>query len=42
MGPKTLAPIVLFVLLIFTCGARAQQSGRSVASSPSQHGMTIL
>ena len=35
MGPKTLAPIVLFVLLTFTCGARAQQSGRSVASSPS-------
>jgi L-ascorbate metabolism protein UlaG (beta-lactamase superfamily) len=35
MGPRTLAPIVLFVLLTFTCGARAQQSGRSVAPSPS-------
>jgi hypothetical protein len=35
MGPKTLAPIVLFVLLTFACGARAQQSGRSMASSPS-------
>ena len=35
MGPKTLAPIVLFVLLPFACGARRQQSGRSVASSPS-------
>jgi L-ascorbate metabolism protein UlaG (beta-lactamase superfamily) len=35
MGPRTLAPIVLFVLLTFTCGARAQQSGRSVAPPPS-------
>ena len=35
MGPKTLAPIILFVLLSFTCGTRAQQSGRSVAPSPS-------
>jgi L-ascorbate metabolism protein UlaG (beta-lactamase superfamily) len=35
MGPKTLAHIVLFVLLTCTCGARAQQSGRSVAPSPS-------
>jgi L-ascorbate metabolism protein UlaG (beta-lactamase superfamily) len=35
MGPRTLAPIVLFVLWTFTCGARAQQSGRSVAPSPS-------
>lgn len=35
MGLKTLAPIVLFVLSTFTCGARAQQSERSVAPSPS-------
>jgi L-ascorbate metabolism protein UlaG (beta-lactamase superfamily) len=35
MAPKTLAPIVLFVLLSFTWGMRAQQSGRSVAPSPS-------
>jgi L-ascorbate metabolism protein UlaG (beta-lactamase superfamily) len=36
MGPRTLAPIVLFVLLTFTCGAGAQQSGRSLAPSPSR------
>jgi hypothetical protein len=35
MGLKTLAPIVLFVILTFTCGARAQRSGRSVAPSSS-------
>ena len=35
MGPKTLAPIVLFVVLTFTCSVRAQQSGRSGAHSPS-------
>jgi hypothetical protein len=35
MGLKTLAPTVLFVLLTFTGSARAQQSGRSVAPSPS-------
>lgn len=35
MRPKALAPIVLFVSLTFTCGARAQQSGRSVAASAS-------
>jgi L-ascorbate metabolism protein UlaG (beta-lactamase superfamily) len=35
MGPKTLAPIVLFVLFTFTWGTRAQQSGRSVAPSHS-------
>ena len=32
MGLKTITPIVLFVLLTFTCGAPAQQSGRSVPS----------
>jgi L-ascorbate metabolism protein UlaG (beta-lactamase superfamily) len=35
IGPKTPAPIVLFVLLTFTCGARAQLSGRSAVPSPS-------
>jgi L-ascorbate metabolism protein UlaG (beta-lactamase superfamily) len=35
MGLKTLVPIILFVLSIFTCRARAQQSGKSVAPSPS-------
>jgi len=35
MGLKTLAPIVLFVLLTFTRDVRAQQSGRSVTPSPS-------
>jgi L-ascorbate metabolism protein UlaG (beta-lactamase superfamily) len=35
MGPKTLAPIGLFVLLTFTCGTRAQQCGTSVPPSPS-------
>jgi L-ascorbate metabolism protein UlaG (beta-lactamase superfamily) len=35
MGPKTLAPIVLFVLFTFAWGTRAQQSGRSVAPSHS-------
>jgi hypothetical protein len=34
MGRKTLAPMALFVLLTFTC-ARGQQSGKSVALSPS-------
>jgi L-ascorbate metabolism protein UlaG (beta-lactamase superfamily) len=35
MGIKMLAAIVLFVLLAFPCGARAQQSGRSIAPSAS-------
>jgi len=35
MGLKTLAPIGLFVSLTLTCSVRAQQSGRSVAPSPS-------
>jgi len=34
MGPKKLASVVLFVVLTFTDGARAQQSGTSVAPSP--------
>ena len=34
MALKTLALVVLFVLLTFTCRARAQQSGRSAAPSP--------
>ena len=34
MGLQRLTPIVLFVLLTFACGARAQQSG-SVAPAPS-------
>jgi hypothetical protein len=33
MGRRTLAPMLLFVLLAVTC-ARAQQSGKPVASSP--------
>ena len=32
MGRKTLAPMILFVLLTFTC-ARAQQSGKSAAAA---------
>ena len=35
MGLKTRIPIILFVLLAFTCRARAQQYGKSVAPSPS-------
>jgi L-ascorbate metabolism protein UlaG (beta-lactamase superfamily) len=35
MRHKTLARIVLFASLTLTCGAPAQQSGRSVAPSPS-------
>jgi hypothetical protein len=33
MGPKTLAPIVLFVLFISTFATRAQHSERTVAPS---------
>jgi len=34
MRLKALPPIVLLVLFTFTCGARAQQSGKSADSSP--------
>ena len=34
MRLKALPPIVLFVLFTFTCGARAQRSGKSADSSP--------
>jgi L-ascorbate metabolism protein UlaG (beta-lactamase superfamily) len=42
MRLKTLAPIVLFVLLTLTCGARAQQSGKSVASSPAWNDNSLI
>ncbi|HYL67676.1 MAG TPA: MBL fold metallo-hydrolase [Candidatus Limnocylindria bacterium] len=42
MRLKTLAPIVLFVLLTLTCGARAQQSGRSVAPSPAWNDNSLI
>jgi L-ascorbate metabolism protein UlaG (beta-lactamase superfamily) len=40
MRLKTLAPIVLFVL--FTCDARAQQSGKSVAPSPAWNDNSLI
>src|ERR1700731_2387796 len=42
MRLKTLAPIVLFVLLILTCDARAQQSGKAVASSPAWNDNSLI
>jgi chorismate mutase len=33
-GLKTLAPIVLIVILTLNCDARAQQPGKSLAPSP--------
>jgi L-ascorbate metabolism protein UlaG (beta-lactamase superfamily) len=42
MRLKTLAPIVLFVLFTLTCDARAQQSGKSVASSPAWNDNSLI
>ncbi len=42
MRLKTLAPIVLFVLLTLTCDARAQQSGKSVAPSPAWNDNSLI
>jgi L-ascorbate metabolism protein UlaG (beta-lactamase superfamily) len=42
MGLKTLAPIVLFVLLTFTCDVRAQQSERSVDTSPAWNDNSLI
>jgi hypothetical protein len=42
MRLKTLAPIVLFVLLTLTCDGRAQQSGKSVASSPAWNDNSLI
>src|SRR6202030_555077 len=39
---KTLAPIVLFVLFTLTCDERAQQSGKSVASSPAWNDNSLI
>jgi L-ascorbate metabolism protein UlaG (beta-lactamase superfamily) len=42
MRLKTLAPIVLFVLLTLTCDARAQQSGKSVGPSPAWNDNSLI
>ena len=42
MGSKTVAPIALFVVLTFTCGARAQQSGRSVTPSSAWNNNSLM
>jgi L-ascorbate metabolism protein UlaG (beta-lactamase superfamily) len=42
MRLKTPAPIVLFVLLTLICGSRAQQSGRSAASSPAWNDNSLI
>ena len=42
MRLKTLAAIVSFVLLALTCGALAQQSGRSAASSPAWNDNSLI
>ena len=42
MRLKTLAPIILFVLLTVTCDARAQQSGKSVAPSPAWNDNSLI
>ena len=42
MGSKALAPIVLFVVLTFTCGAHAQQSGRSVTPAPAWNDNSLM
>jgi len=42
MRLKALPPIVLFVLFIFTCGARAQQSGKSADSSPAWNDNSLI
>jgi L-ascorbate metabolism protein UlaG (beta-lactamase superfamily) len=42
MPLKTLAPIVIFVLLILTCGTHAQQSGRSVAPSAAWNDNSLI
>ena len=42
MRLKTLVPIVLFVLFTLTCDARAQQSGKSVATSPAWNDNSLI
>jgi L-ascorbate metabolism protein UlaG (beta-lactamase superfamily) len=42
MRRKTLAPIVVFVLFIVTCDARAQQSGKPVAPSPAWNDNSLI
>jgi len=42
MRLKTLAPIVLFILLTLTCGTLAQQSGKSVAPSPAWNDNSLI
>jgi L-ascorbate metabolism protein UlaG (beta-lactamase superfamily) len=42
MRVKTLAPIVLFVVLTLTGGARAQQSGKSVPPSPAWNDNSLI
>src|SRR5258708_16352334 len=42
MRVKTLAPIVLFVVLTLTGDARAQQSGKSVPPSPAWNDNSLI